>query len=139
MTRRRDILPARLRKLVADFFCDFLQGNLVANLEGNFGGILRTHKVKTWSAANGGVTNGGLRGVCPPVLEIGRNRPFSSFFCLFRPFPEGPESTWKIQKTGEKGLFPQISLDLLKQPSLKPPFAAPQKTKKIERISEHYL
>ena len=42
-----------------------------------------------WSAANGGVTNGGLRGVWPPVPEIGRNRPF---FCLFRPFPEGPET-----------------------------------------------
>ena len=39
-----------------------------------------------WAAANGGVTNGGLRG------EIGRNRPFSPFFCLFRPFPEGPNS-----------------------------------------------
>ena len=70
--------------------------------------------VQNWSAANGGVTDGGLRGVCPPVLEIGRSRPFSSFFCLFRPFPEGPESTWKIQKTGEKGLFPQISSDVPK-------------------------
>ena len=79
-----------------------------------------------WSAANGGVTNGSLRGVWPPLLEIGRNRPFSPFFCLFRPFPEGPNSTWKIQKTEEKGLFPQISLDLLKPPSLKPPFAALQ-------------
>ena len=79
-----------------------------------------------WSAANGGVTNGGLRGVWPPVLEIGRNRPFSPFFCLFRPFPEGPESTWKIQKKEGKGLFPQISSDLLTPPSLKPPFAALQ-------------
>ena len=80
----------------------------------------------SWAAANGGVTNGGLRGVWPPFPEIGRNRPFSPFFCLFRPFPEGPKSTWKIQKTEEKGLFPQISLDLLKPPSLKPPFAALQ-------------
>ena len=77
-----------------------------------------------WSAANGVVTNGGLRGVWPPVLEIGRNRPFSPFFCLFRPFPEGPKSTWKIVKTEEEDLFPQISSDLLKPPSLKPPFAA---------------
>ena len=74
-----------------------------------------------WSAANGGVTNGGLRGVSPPFLEIGQNRPFSPFFCLFRPFPEGAKSTWEIQKTEEKGLFPQISSDLLKPPSLKPP------------------
>ena len=77
-----------------------------------------------WAATNGGVTNGGLRGVWPPFLEIGRNRPFSTFFCLIRPFLEGAKSTWKIQKTEEKGLFPQISSDLLKPPSLKPPFAA---------------
>ena len=82
----------------------------------------------TWSAANGGVTNWGSRGAWPPVLEIGQNRPFSPFFCLFRPFPEGPKSTWKIQKTEEKGLLPQISSDLLKPPSLKPPFAALQST-----------
>ena len=83
---------------------------------------------KTWAAANGVVTNGGLRGVWPPFPEIGRNRPFSPFFCLFRPFPESLKSTWEIQKTEEKGLFPQISSDFLKPPSLKPPFAAPQKT-----------
>ena len=78
-----------------------------------------------WAAANGGVTNGGLRGAWPLFLEIGRNRPFSPFFCLFRPFPEGVKSTWQIpKKTEEKGLFPQISSDLLNPPSLKPPFAA---------------
>ena len=79
-----------------------------------------------WAAANGGVTNGGLRGVWPPFLEISRNWPKSPFFCLFRPFPEGAKSTWKIPKTEEKGRFPQISSDLLKPPSLKPPFAALQ-------------
>ena len=78
----------------------------------------------SWAAANGGVTNGGLRGDWSPFLEIGRNRPFSPFFCLFHPLPEGAKSTWKIQKTEEKGLFPQISSDLLKPPPLKPPFAA---------------
>ena len=75
---------------------------------------------QTWAAANGGVTNGGLRGVWPPFLEIGQNRPFSPFFCLFCPFPEGPKSTRKVQKTEEKGLFPQISSDFLRPPSLKP-------------------
>ena len=79
-----------------------------------------------WAAANKGVTNGGLRGVWPPFPGIGRNRPFSPFFCLFGPFPEGTKSTWEIKKTEEKGLFPQISSDLLKPPSLKPPFAALQ-------------
>ena len=51
-----------------------------------------------WAAANGGVTNGGLRRVWPPFLEIGRNRPFSPFFCPFCPFPEGAKSTWRVQK-----------------------------------------
>ena len=83
-------------------------------------------KVGNWAAANGGVTNGGLRSVWPHFLEIGQNRPFSPFFCLFRPFPEGAKSTWEIQKTEEKGLFPQISSDFLKPPSLKHPFAALQ-------------
>ena len=68
------------------------------------------------AAANGGVTNGGLRGVWPPFPEIGRNRPFSPFFCLFCPFPEGLKSTCKNQKTEEKGLFPQISSYFLKHP-----------------------
>ena len=49
------------------------------------------------------------------------DRPFSPFFCLFRPFPEGAKSTWQTQKTEEKGLFPHISSDLLKPPSLKSP------------------
>ena len=97
----------------------------------SFGGnIRRNHPFGNHPFANprnGGVTNGGLRGVWPPFLEISRNRPFSPFFRLFRPFPEGPNSTWEIQKTEEeKGLFPQISSDFLKPPSLKPPFAALQ-------------
>ena len=85
-----------------------------------------TQRTLPWAAANGGVTNGGLRGVWPPFLEIGRNRPFSPFFCLFRRFPEGAKSTWETQRTEEKGLFPQITSAFLKPPSLKPPFAALQ-------------
>ena len=69
----------------------------------------------SWAAANGGVTNGGLRGVWPPFLEIGRNRPFSPFFCLFRPFPEGAKGTWKIWGYRRKKAFflryPQICLN----------------------------
>ena len=60
------------------------------------------------------------------------NRPKSAFFALFLPFspffPEGAKSTWEIQKTEEKGLFPQISSDFLKPPSLKPPEKVPQRT-----------
>ena len=52
----------------------------------------RARICESWAAASGGVTNGGLRGVWPPFREIGRNRPFSPCFCLFRPFPEA----WKI-------------------------------------------
>ena len=37
------------------------------------------------------------------------NRPFLGIFCpfsvFFRPFLEGPESTWEIQKTEEKAFF----------------------------------
>ena len=63
----------------------------------------------------------GLKG-CPPSLDVGLFRPF----LLFRPFPKVPDNTWKIQKTEEKGPFPQKSSDLLKPPSLKPPLAALQ-------------
>ena len=73
-----------------------------------------------------GCNKWGLKGC---LAALPGNRPksaFSPFFCLFLPFPEGAKSTWEIQKTEEKGLFPQISSDLLKPPSLKPPFAAPQ-------------
>ena len=65
----------------------------------------------TWAAANGGVTNGGLRGVWPPFLEISRNRPFSPFFCLFCPFPEGEKSTWGNPENRGKGPF---SSDILR-------------------------
>ena len=92
-----------------------------------------------WTAANGGVTNGGLRGVWPPFLEIGRNRPFSPFFCLFRSFPVGAKSTWEIQKTEEKGLFPQISSDLLKPPSLKSPICGTPNQKLVIQIAAKLL
>ena len=60
------------------------------------------------------------------LATLASRSPKLPFYCLFRPFPEGPESTLKIPKTEEKGLFPRISSNLLKPPSLKPPFAAPQ-------------
>ena len=60
----------------------------------------------------------GLKGC---LAALPGNRPKSAFFGLFRPFPEGAKSTWEIQKTEEKGLFPPISSDFLKPPSLKPP------------------
>ena len=83
----------------------FTQSSLVKKIPGK--------STLGWAAANGGVTNGGLRGVWPPCLEIGQNRPFSPFFCLFRPFPEGAKSTWEIRKRRKKAFFlryPQICL-----------------------------
>ena len=50
--------------------------------------------VQIWRAANGA-----LRSVRPPFPP---NSPFSG---LFRPFPEGPTSSWEILKTEEKGLI----------------------------------
>ena len=77
----------------------------------------------SWAAANGGITNRGLGGVWPPVLEIGLFRPFPAFFGRFQKTRTAPGKSRKRQK---KGLFPQISSDLLNPPSLKPPFAAHQ-------------
>ena len=70
----------------------------------------------------------GVQGVSgrPSRKSAEFNWPFSPFLCLFRVFPEGPNSPWEIQTTEAKGLFPQISADLLKPPSLKLPFAALQ-------------
>ena len=73
-----------------------------------------------------GCNKWGLKGC---LAGLPGNRPKSAkiaLFLLFRPFPESAKSTWEIQKTEEKGLFPQISSDFLKPPSLKPPFAGLQ-------------
>ena len=58
----------RLRSFV--LFCMFLRPSL--------------ERPRLGSAENGGVTNGGLRGVWPPFLEIGLFRPFSDFIALFQ-------------------------------------------------------
>ena len=61
-----------------------------------------------WAAANVGVTNGGLRGVCAPLLKIGRNLPFFVFFA----FARGPEQHLESPEIGGKRPFlryPQIS------------------------------
>ena len=42
----------------------------------------------TWAATNGGATNGGLRCVYRPLLEIGLFRPF---FLHFSPFSGSPD------------------------------------------------
>ena len=55
--------------------------------------------------------------------EIDLFRPFSAFFCPFRRVRRAPG---KSRKRRKRGLFPQISSDLLKPPSLKPPSAAAQ-------------
>ena len=67
-------------------------------------------------------------------MEIGQNRPFSPFSAFFALFSEGPNSTWTIQKTEEKGLLPQVSWDLLKPPSLNGGHLKPITLKPISRI-----
>ena len=55
----------------------------------------------SWAAANGGVTNGSLRGVWPSFPEIGRNRrfrPFSALFALFRRVRRAPGKSRKRRK-----------------------------------------
>ena len=73
------------------------------------------HGARQFFVANGGVTNRptGFKGCLAalPALLL----PFSPF-CG----GPGPKSTWEIQKTEEKGTFPQTFSDLLKPPSLKP-------------------
>ena len=57
------------------------------------------------------------------------NRPKSAFFSLFLPFPPfsgGCEEQLENPISEEKGLFPQMSSDLLKPPSLESPSAALQ-------------
>ena len=80
---------------------------------GPFWGVLECRK---W-----GCNKQGLKGC---LVALPGNRPFSPFFLPFRRFQEGAKSTWEIQKTEVKGLFPQISSDLLKPHSLKSPFTA---------------
>ena len=84
-----------------------------------------------------GCNKWGLKGCLAALPGNRRNWPFSPFLCLFRPFPEGAKSAWEIQKTEEKGLFPQISSDLLKPSSLKPPSTALQ-IKSVGRVSEGF-
>ena len=75
-----------------------------------------------WAAANGGVTNGGLRGVWPPFLEIGRNRPFSPFFCLFLPFSRGCEEHLANPENGRKRPFSSDNLRFAQTPISYTPF-----------------
>ena len=99
-----------LQKLVGDFFFDFGEGNFAGNLTG----ILWDFWAHKLGCRKWGCNKWGLKGwVWPAFLEVGRNRPKSPFFCLFRPFPEGAKSTWEIQKTKEKGFlrYPRISLN----------------------------
>ena len=71
----------------------------------------RTFLATTWAAANGGVTNGGLRGVWPPFLEIGRNRPFPALFALFRRVRRAPGKSRKRRKKAFFLRYPQICLN----------------------------
>ena len=63
----------------------------------------------------------------PPCLSNNGNWPKAAFFALFLPFlpfSGGPEQHLGNPENGGKGPLPQISSDLLKPPSPKPPLAA---------------
>ena len=81
--------------------------------EGEFfwGPLLLEIKKNSWAAANGGVTNGGLRGVWLPFLEIGRTRPFSAFCALFRRVRKAPGKSRKRRKKALILRYPQICLN----------------------------
>ena len=69
-----------------------------------------------WAAANGGVTNGGLRGVWGgrpswKSAEIGLFRPFSAFFALFRRVRRAPGKSRKRRKKAFFLRYPQICLN----------------------------
>ena len=81
-----------------------------------------------WAAANGGVTNGGLRGVRLSFLKIGRSRFFFGLFLPFLPFSGGSKEHLENPGDGGKRPFflryPQICFS---PHLLKPPFAAVQR------------
>ena len=74
-----------------------------------------------------GCNKWGLKGC---LAALPGNRPKSAFFALFLPFSPFSrgckEHLGNPESSEKKGPFPQISSDLLKPPSLKPPFAALQ-------------
>ena len=79
-----------------------------------------------WSAANGGLRDGGLR----KSEDIRGKRPFSSVFWIFQVLFAPSGKGQKRQKKGEKGRFRAISRKggqaPLKPPFVTPPFAADQ-------------
>ena len=79
-----------------------------------------------WSAANGGLRDGGLS----KSEETWGKRPFSSVFWICQVSFASSGKERKRQKTGEKGRFRPISgkggSSPLKPPFVTPPFAAPQ-------------
>ena len=73
-----------------------------------------------------GCNKWGLKGC---LAALPGNQPKSTFFAIFLPFSPfsgGCEQHLGNPENEEKDLFPQISSDLLKPPSLKPPVAALQ-------------
>ena len=86
----------------------------------------RALETSVWSAANGGLRDGGLR----KSEDIWRKRPFSSVFWIFQVLCAPSGKGRKRQKKGEKGRFRPISgkggQTPLKPPFVTPPFAATQ-------------
>ena len=73
--------------------------------------------------------------LCHKVRNPGPQNPKSSTIRTTTWYCSEGVSGRPSRKSAEKGLFPQISSDLLKPPSLKPPFAALQYSFAIQRIT----
>ena len=92
--------------------------------------------VYVWGAANGGVNK---RGLWPPFLEVGLFQPSLPFFISFFPFSGGSEELLGNPENVGEGP-PSSDIFRLAQapklPFLKPPFAAPNVVKRIQRKSQ---
>ena len=98
--------------------CDFCSGSDPNNVRGGSAENLVGKSFKpreNWDAANGGVTNGGSRGVRPPFLEIDRNRPFRAFSASFN-LSGSLGQQLENPKNGEEGPF---SSNILRFPRLR--------------------
>ena len=89
-------------------------GHTIPNRSVHISNSKALYYVKRRAAANGGVTNGGLRGVWPPSrksAEIGLFCPFSAFFALFRRVRRAPGKSRKRRKKAFFLRYPRISLN----------------------------
>ena len=82
--------------LDADHALDF-QSDLASQACISFYSVLDKLGCRKW-----GCNKWGFKGC---LAALPGNQPKSPFLCPFRPFPEGPDSTWEIPENGGKRPF----------------------------------